>query len=52
MILSDKDLMLLHSMPTSSEPDSSGSQGDLKIGTDYNCFNYKYTCIHPNKQET
>lgn len=33
MILSDKDLMLLHSMPTSSEPDSSGSQGDLKIGT-------------------
>ena len=33
MILSDKDLLLLNTMPSSSEPDSSNSQNDLTIGT-------------------
>lgn len=37
--------MLLHSMPTSSEPDSSGSQGDLKIGTTNNSI-YKTQIRH------
>lgn len=36
MILSDKDLLLLNTMPSSSEPDSSNSQNDLTIGTIYN----------------
>lgn len=38
MILTDKDLQLLNSMPSSSEPDSSGSQGDLKIGMNHPLF--------------